>query len=77
MPVLVRAGAHPVWHQELLPQLAQEVTHLTPRQSQGWDRAAPPGTMWCPKIGENTHQRPSPAQTQERSIPHPPLLVGM
>lgn len=47
MPVPVRAGAHLGWHQE--PQLAQEVTRLTPRQSQGWDRAAPPVTMWCLK----------------------------
>lgn len=50
MSVPVRAGAHPVWHQQLLPQLAQEATHLlTPRQSQGWDRAVPPVTTWCLK----------------------------
>lgn len=77
MPVPVRAGAHPVWHQQLLPQLAQEATHLTPRHSQGWDRAAPPVTMWCLKNWENTHQKPNPSQKQEGSIPHPPLLVGM
>lgn len=75
MPVLVRAGAHPVWHQE--PQLAQEVTHLTARQSQGWDRLLLLSPCGVSKIGENTHERPSPAQTQEGSIPHPPLLVGM
>lgn len=35
MPVSVRAGAHPVWHQQLLPQLAQEATHTQAKPGLG------------------------------------------
>lgn len=69
MPVPVRAGAHPVWHLQLLPSWLRRP--LTPLP--GKARAAPPVTIWCLKNwGKHSPEDKSFPETRgEKPSPSP------